>query len=223
MVAVLVLVGCERAGASPPSPAQPSASVPAAPSAPAPAAPADTKAKEPSAVNPTTPKRDWSEIVKTPGAEVATLALGCFWSPEEEFRKVKGVIDTEVGYTGGNTKNPTYKDVCTDTTGHAEALQIVFDPKVITYDEILDLFWQMHDPTQIDRQGPDVGTQYRTAIFTTNDAQQKSAKASKERWQKQFKKPIATEIVKLEVFYPAEEYHQRYWEKRGGGSCKVGH
>jgi peptide methionine sulfoxide reductase msrA/msrB len=154
--------------------------------------------------------------------EKATFAAGCFWGVEEAFRKVKGVVNTRVGYTGGRTKNPTYEDVCTNTTGHAEAIEVEFDPSKITYAELLDVFWKMHDPTTLNRQGPDVGTQYRSAIFTHDGAQEEAAKASKARLDgsEAYKGRIVTEITPAGEFYPAEEYHQRYHEKRGGGSCR---
>jgi peptide-methionine (S)-S-oxide reductase len=132
-----------------------------------------------------------------------------------------GVLDAIVGYTGGNLPNPTYRDVCTDSTGHAEALEITFDPGKISYDQLLDHFWQMHDPTTLNRQGPDFGTQYRSAIFFLNAEQEKAAHASRQRWQARFSKPIATEIVPASTFYRAEEYHQRYLEKKGLSSCHL--
>lgn len=153
--------------------------------------------------------------------ETATFAAGCFWGVEAEFRNVKGVVSTMVGYTGGNSKNPSYEDVCTDRTGHAEAVQIEFDPSKITYEKLLDVFWNLHDPTQLNRQGPDVGTQYRSAIFYHNDAQKKKALESKEKLQKKYKNEITTEIAPASAFYKAEEYHQRYLEKRGQATCRI--
>ena len=153
--------------------------------------------------------------------EVATFAAGCFWGVEDVFMTLKGVLETEVGYTGGTTENPTYKDVCYKNTGHAEALKITFDPSVITYDQLLDFFWRMHDPTTFNRQGPDVGSQYRSAIFTHSPAQEEQAKASKEKAQSQFPKKIVTFIEPAPVFYPAEEYHQKYFQKNGGGGCHI--
>ncbi len=144
---------------------------------------------------------------------IATFAAGCFWGVEAMYRQLPGVIDAAAGYTGGRTANPTYEDVCTDKTGHAEALRVVFDPKRISYDELVDFFWKMHDPTQVNRQGPDVGTQYRSAIFYHTPEQQRIAIASRERAQAQFSEPIATEIVAAPTFYPAEAYHQRYFER----------
>lgn len=153
----------------------------------------------------------------------ATFAAGCFWGVEDVFRKMPGVIDTQVGYTGGRTVNPTYQDVCTDTTGHAEAIEITFDPVKVSYGKLLDLFWQMHDPTQVDRQGPDVGTQYRSAIFYHSPEQKDVAEASKTALDKsgKYKKPVATQIVPAMPFYRAEEYHQRYFEKNGGPACHL--
>ena len=155
--------------------------------------------------------------------EKAIFAAGCFWGVESAFREVKGVKQTAVGYSGGHTKNPTYKDVCTDKTGHAEVVEVEFDPSVVSYDDLLNVFWQSHDPTQVNRQGPDYGTQYRSAIFYLTPQQEAAAKASKERLQKsgQFKKPIATEITPASEFYRAEEYHQQYLEKRGMAHCRI--
>lgn len=153
--------------------------------------------------------------------EKATFAAGCFWGVEEAFRHVKGVVDTAVGYCGGQTKDPTYEDVCTDRTGHAEAVQVEFDPAQVSYDQLLDVFWQAHDPTTLNRQGPDVGTQYRSAIFFHTPEQQAAAHASKQRLEQsgRLRRPIVTEIVPAAPFYRAEEYHQRYLERRGMASC----
>ncbi|MBM4151958.1 MAG: peptide-methionine (S)-S-oxide reductase MsrA [Kiritimatiellaceae bacterium] len=158
------------------------------------------------------------QTVKT---EKATFAAGCFWGVEDLFRKVKGVLDTQVGYTGGQTTNPTYKQVCTATTGHAEALEITFDPTVASYKTLVELFFKMHDPTQVDRQGPDIGPQYRSAIFYHSAEQQVIAQEVKDALQisGKYKKPIATQIVPGATFYRAEEYHQRYFEKNGGPAC----
>lgn len=155
--------------------------------------------------------------------EKATFAAGCFWGVEANFRKVKGVIATAVGYTGGNFENPTYKDVCTGRTGHAEAVDILFDPAVVSYEQLLEVFWNIHDPTTTNRQGPDIGTQYRSAIFYHNEEQRSTTIASKERAQSsgKFKKPIVTEIVPASTFYRAEEYHQQYFEKGGMGGCRI--
>lgn len=156
-------------------------------------------------------------------AEKATFAAGCFWGVEATFRALPGVKSTRVGYIGGTTVNPTYKDVCTDRTGHAEAVEVTFDPTQISYDQLLNVFWENHDPTQVNRQGPDFGTQYRTAIFFHSPEQEKQARASKEALEKshKFSKPIATQIVAAPTFYEAEDYHQQYLEKKGLASCHI--
>ncbi|WP_268542523.1 peptide-methionine (S)-S-oxide reductase MsrA [Candidatus Nitrosotenuis cloacae] len=147
----------------------------------------------------------------------ATFGAGCFWCVEDVFRKTKGVTSTAVGYSGGWKKNPTYEDVCTDTTGHAEVVQVEYDPNQITYEQILDVFWNSHDPTTPNRQGPDVGTQYRSVIFCHDSEQQKTADASKEKLERlgRFPKKIVTEIKPASEFYKAEEYHQQYYAKCG--------
>jgi len=152
-------------------------------------------------------------------SEVATFGAGCFWGVEAAFRRVPGVIDAAVGYSGGHTQNPTYKDVCTDGTGHAEVVQVTFDPAKVSYEQLLETFWGVHDPTQVNRQGPDFGTQYRTAIFFHSSEQEQIAKKSREAASARFKRPIATEITPAGPFFRAEEYHQRYLEKRGAQSC----
>jgi peptide-methionine (S)-S-oxide reductase len=153
----------------------------------------------------------------------ATFGAGCFWGVEEDFRKVPGVLQTAVGYSGGKTDNPTYEDVCSDETGHAEVVEVEYDPAQVTYDRLLDVFWNGHNPTQLNRQGPDVGTQYRSAIFFHDPEQEAAAKASRERLEKsgRYNRPIVTEITPAGRFWRAEEYHQKYFEKRGGGSCHV--
>jgi peptide-methionine (S)-S-oxide reductase len=153
----------------------------------------------------------------------ATFAAGCFWGVEATFRQLPGVTSTRVGYTGGNFTNPTYKDVCTDRTGHAEAVEVQYDPAKISYDQLLNVFWENHDPTQLNRQGPDYGTQYRSAIFFDSPEQEKQAKASKEKLGKSgtFIKPIVTQIVPETTFFEAEDYHQQYLEKRGLASCHI--
>jgi peptide-methionine (S)-S-oxide reductase len=155
--------------------------------------------------------------------EKATFAAGCFWGVEATFRQITGVKSTRVGYTGGKTANPTYKDVCTDRTGHAEAVEVEYDPTQVSYEQLLDVFWGNHDPTQLNRQGPDFGTQYRSAIFYHSPAQQQAAQASKTALEKsgQSSRPIVTEIVPAGTFYPAEDYHQQYLEKRGLASCHI--
>jgi peptide-methionine (S)-S-oxide reductase len=155
--------------------------------------------------------------------EKATFAAGCFWGVEAAFRQTKGVISTTVGYTGGATKNPTYEQVCTDSTGHAEAVEVEYDPAELSYDQLLTVFWENHDPTQRNRQGPDFGSQYRSAIFYHSPEQQATATASKDRLETsgKFKRPIVTEIVPAAEFFRAEEYHQQYLEKRGQASCHI--
>jgi peptide-methionine (S)-S-oxide reductase len=144
----------------------------------------------------------------------AIFAAGCFWGVESNFRKLKGVISTRVGYTGGNFENPTYKAVCSHKTGHAEAIEITFDPSIVSYDELLEISWSTHDPTTMNRQGPDIGTQYRSAIFYLNEEQKQKAESSKLEASKRFKNPIVTQIVPASKFWKAEEYHQQYNEKR---------
>jgi peptide-methionine (S)-S-oxide reductase len=160
---------------------------------------------------------------KKPPTETATFAAGCFWGVEELFRAIPGVVDTMVGYTGGTTVNPSYEQVCTDATGHAEAVQIVFNPAIISYEKLLDLFWSNHNPTTKNKQGPDVGSQYRSVIFYESDAQKKVAEQSKAALEKSgiWKDPIVTEIVPAQHFYGAEDYHQQYLAKRGLGSCHL--
>jgi peptide-methionine (S)-S-oxide reductase len=155
--------------------------------------------------------------------EKATFAAGCFWGVEESLRTLKGVVSTKVGYTGGSLKNPTYEDVCTDKTGHTEAVEIIFDPAEITYGQLLDLFWKIHDPTQLNRQGPDKGSQYRSAIFYHSKEQETVALASKQKLEESrvYKNKIVTQIVPAQEFYPAEEYHQQYLKKRGLPGCKI--
>ncbi|HUA05302.1 MAG TPA: peptide-methionine (S)-S-oxide reductase MsrA [Solirubrobacteraceae bacterium] len=153
------------------------------------------------------------------GAQRATFAAGCFWGVEAAFREIEGVVATRVGYTGGGTTDPTYEEVCSDKTGHAEAVQVWFDPSVVSYDELLATFWSVHDPTQRNRQGWDFGSQYRSAIFFHDADQQEQAIASRDKLQGNRSKPIATEIVPAPAFYDAEEYHQRYHEKHGGAVC----
>jgi peptide-methionine (S)-S-oxide reductase len=155
--------------------------------------------------------------------EKATFAAGCFWGVEAAFRQVPGVLDAAVGYSGGGFPNPTYEDVCTGRTGHAESVQVEFDPARVSYDQLLDVFWENHDPTTVNRQGPDVGTQYRSVIFVEGPEQEKAAKESKERLEKsgRFRRPIVTEIAPAQPFWRAEDYHQRYLEKRGLAHCKI--
>ena len=147
----------------------------------------------------------------------ATFAAGCFWHVEALFRKIKGVSDVSAGYVGGNLQNPTYEDVCSDKSGHAEAVQIEYEPSEVSYEDLLNVFWENHNPTTLNRQGPDIGTQYRSAIFFHDAEQKKIAKESKDQLTKseKFSKPIVTQIVPASIFYRAEEYHQRYFEKQG--------
>lgn len=155
--------------------------------------------------------------------EKATFAAGCFWGVEAEFRMVPGVVATAVGYEGGSRDNPTYKEVCSGRTGHAEAVEVEFDPDRVTYEQLLTVFWENHDPTQVDRQGPDVGTQYRTAIFFHSPEQEKAATISKDDLEAsgRFRRPVATGIVPSIGFWKAEDYHQQYLEKRGLATCHI--
>ena len=152
---------------------------------------------------------------------LATFGAGCFWGVEVAFRQVPGVSDAAVGYCGGTLENPTYQDVCTGTTGHAEVVEVEFEPDQVAFETLLDLFWQYHDPTTLNRQGPDVGTQYRAAIFFHSPEQQQVAEVSRAAAQERIPRPIATEITEASTFYRAEEYHQQYLEKRGLGSCHL--
>lgn len=152
---------------------------------------------------------------------IATFAAGCFWGVEKRFRQLNGVQSTRVGYANGTTKDPTYKQVCTGKTGHAEVIEVTFDPNVISYDALLDAFWHMHNPTTLNKQGGDIGSQYRSAIFYHDEQQRQQAGSSKQAMNesKHFSSPIVTEITAADVFYPAEEYHQCYLEKKGAKSC----
>lgn len=153
--------------------------------------------------------------------EKATFAAGCFWGVEAAFRQIKGVVSTQAGYIGGDMENPTYENVCTDETGHAEAVEVTYNPDKVSYEELLDVFWQNHNPTQLNRQGPDVGTQYRSAIFYHNEKQKKVAEKSLKEQQKKYKNKIVTEIKPASKFHRAEEYHQQYLEKRGLSTCHI--
>lgn len=156
-------------------------------------------------------------------SETAIFAAGCFWGVEEYYSRIKGVINSESGYTGGTTKNPTYKEISTGKTGHAESVRIVFDPKAVSYERLLQHFWEMHDPTSLNKQGNDTGSQYRSAIFYTNPKQESAAKVSLERLAKsgKYSKKIVTEILPAAQFYPAEEYHQDYLKKNPRGYCHI--
>lgn len=155
--------------------------------------------------------------------KVATFAAGCFWGIEDKFMKISGVISTRVGYLGGKMKNPTYKDVCGGNTGHHEAVEITYNPEEISYSKLLKVFWEIHDPTTRNRQGPDMGEQYHSVIFYHNDEQKKEAEESKEDLQNSgvYKNVIVTDIEKISTFYEAEEYHQHYIKKNRGGVCKI--
>lgn len=154
----------------------------------------------------------------------ATFGAGCFWGVEAAYRQIPGVLSTAVGYLGGTLENPTYYDVCTGRTGHAEVVQVEYDPSRLTYDDLLTVFWENHDPTTLNRQGPDVGTQYRSAIFYHDDEQKEAAIKSKEERDRsgRYRRPIVTEITPATEFYMAEDYHQQYLEKRGLSSCHIG-
>ncbi|MEO8287649.1 MAG: peptide-methionine (S)-S-oxide reductase MsrA [Chloroflexota bacterium] len=153
----------------------------------------------------------------------ATFGAGCFWGVEAAYRQIKGVVSTAVGYSGGTLDNPTYRDVCSDRTGHAEVVQVTYDPARVSYQDLLKVFWENHDPTTLNRQGPDIGSQYRSAIFYHTPEQEAIARASKEKLNasRNYRRPIVTEITPAAQFYPAEEYHQQYLEKRGLSTCHI--
>ena len=159
----------------------------------------------------------------TPDTETAIFAAGCFWGVQEYFSRVKGVMKSESGYTGGTKKNPTYEEVCTGKTGHAESVRVTFDPKVVSYERLLQHFWGMHDPTSLNKQGNDIGSQYRSAIFYTNPKQEMDARSSLEKLVKsgRYSKKIVTEILPAKEYYPAEEYHQNYLKKNPHGYCHI--
>ena len=161
-------------------------------------------------------------MTDTQRTEQATFAAGCFWGVEAEFRQIPGVIATTVGYTGGRADHPSYEQVCSHTTGHAEAVLVEYDPAQVTYDQLLDAFWQLHDPTQLNRQGPDVGDQYRSAIFFHSPEQKEVALRTKAEVQARTRGNVVTLIEPAPGFYEAEDYHQQYLEKRGRASCHVG-
>ncbi len=169
----------------------------------------------------TTQTNDEGQGEREMATETATFGAGCFWGVEETFRTTPGVTDTEVGYAGGQTENPTYKEVCSHGTGHAEVVQLQYDPEQISYEELLAIFFEMHDPTQVNRQGPDVGDQYRSVIFYHTDEQKQAAEEMKSELDAsgQYARPIATQIEPAPTFWPAEDYHQEYLKKRGGGAC----
>lgn len=155
--------------------------------------------------------------------EKATFAAGCFWGVEDAFMQLPGVIATQVGYIGGHTENPTYREVCGGDTGHAEAVEVTFDPARISYEQLLKVFWSIHDPTTLNRQGPDIGDQYRSAIFYHSPQQERAARESMQRLEDSacLPRPVVTQIVPAAPFYSAEEYHQKYFQKQGGGSCHI--
>ena len=157
-------------------------------------------------------------------SKIATFGAGCFWGVEAAYRQIPGVLSTRVGYLGGTMENPTYKDVCSGRTGHAEVVEATYDPARLTYDDLLTVFWENHDPTTLNRQGPDVGVQYRSAIFYHDDEQKAAAEASKAERDRsgRYRRPIVTEITPASQFYEAEDYHQQYLEKRGLASCHIG-
>ncbi len=153
----------------------------------------------------------------------AIFAAGCFWGVEDAFRQVDGVLSTRVGYTGGHTSGPTYKEVCSGRTGHAEAVEVIYDPDKVTYRDLLGVIWTNHDPTQLNRQGPDFGTQYRSAIYVRDDDQKQAALESKDELERsgRLRRPVVTEITPASEFYEAEDYHQQYFEKQGISHCRI--
>ena len=155
--------------------------------------------------------------------EKATFGAGCFWGVQAEFDKVEGVVSTQVGFMGGTLENPSYRDVCGHKTGHAEVVEVTFDPEKVPYEKLLDVFWSVHDPTTLNRQGPDVGDQYRSAIFYHSEEQKAAAEASKAAQERsgRFRRPIVTQVVPAQTFWRAEDYHQKYLEKRGAASCHI--
>jgi peptide-methionine (S)-S-oxide reductase len=169
-------------------------------------------------------KGEEMETSNTTTPKIATFGAGCFWGVEAAYRQVPGVLSTRVGYLGGTMENPTYRDVCSGRTGHAEVVEVSYDPSRLTYDDLLTVFWENHDPTTLNRQGPDVGEQYRSAVFYHDDEQKAAAEASKEERDKsgKYRRPIVTEITPASSFYEAEDYHQQYLEKRGLATCHIG-
>jgi peptide-methionine (S)-S-oxide reductase len=164
-----------------------------------------------------------TDTTNTTTTEKATFGAGCFWGVEADFRQIQGVKSTRVGYAGGRTANPTYRDVCSHTTGHAEVVEVTYDPTRVSYNDLLNVFWENHDPTQLNRQGPDVGDQYRTVIFYHSPEQEAAARASKERLAAsgKYRRPIVTQIEPAPTFHEAEDYHQQYLEKRGLSTCAI--
>jgi peptide-methionine (S)-S-oxide reductase len=214
LLLALLLATLLAACSAPPSPSSP------APAQPAPSATAVPEPKKEAAPVPQ-PKND-AAPAPAASTEKATFATGCFWCSEAIIQRLPGVISVRSGYTGGTVAKPSYEDVCTGSTGHAEAIEITFDPKTITYETLLDWFWRMHDPTTLNRQGPDAGTQYRSAIFYHSDAQRAAAEKSKKDAQSAFKDPIVTEITKAGPFYAAEDYHQGFYNgHKTQGYCRA--
>lgn len=209
-----LVVGCRSAGTGTSAKVEPTSPAPAV----ADGTPAVVKSgvgTDPGGVGMGTP------LVPKAGDELAAFAGGCFWGTEDTFRHVPGVVATAVGYTGGHTKDPTYEDVCSHTTGHAETVLVEFDPKAVTYAQLLDVFFENHDPTTMNRQGPDVGSQYRSEVFTFSKAQSEAADAAIARAEKRLGKHVVTAITPIGAFYKAEDYHQQWDEKAGKKSCKI--
>jgi peptide-methionine (S)-S-oxide reductase len=205
--------GCHSANATTPPTDAPAAA--AAQKAPAPKAPVTHVGTNPGRAG------DGSPLVPTGRDKLAAFAAGCFWGVEDAFRHVPGVVSTAVGYAGGHTASPSYEEVCTHTTGHAETVLVEYDPTHIPYEQLLRVFWKIHDPTQGDRQGPDVGDSYRSVIFTFDDEQSAAARASKQAEQKHLDNPITTEVRPMGPFYKAEGYHQQYAERTGHHGCPI--
>lgn len=212
---LFVLAGCHGAMAPLSDSATDSPAPPGARVAPSPAKANTRPGTEPGRAGAGTP------LSPRDGAELAAFAEGCFWGSEDTFRQVPGVLATAVGYSGGHTDNPTYDSVCAHTTGHAETVLVEFDPKKVTYDRLLEIFFATHDPTTKDRQGPDVGDQYRSAVFTFSEGQTAAARAAASRVEAELKQPVTTEIRPMARFWKAEEYHQQYDEKSGTRSCPL--
>jgi peptide-methionine (S)-S-oxide reductase len=194
--------------------ADPSTTNPASASSPTLAAPAHV-GTDPGHVGYGTP------LTPHPGNQLAAFSAGCFWGVEDAFRHVPGVVSTAVGFTGGHTDDPTYEKVCTHTTGHAETVLVEFDPRRVPYEQLLRVFFKIHDPTEVDKQGPDVGDQYRSAIFTFSDEEAAAARAAKQAEERSLGKQVATEIRPIGAFYKAEDYHQQYSERTGSHACPI--
>ena len=208
--AFVLLAACRSSGTTSTATSEPTAPAPVAS-----AAPKSHIGTDPGGVGMGTP------LTPKPGHELAAFAEGCFWGTEDTFRQVPGVTATAVGYTGGHTKNPTYEDVCSHTTGHAETALVEYDPKLVSYERLLEIFFDSHDPTTLDRQGPDVGDQYRSAIFTFSKEQDALARDAIARTEKRLGKHVTTAVSTIGPFYVAEDYHQQWDEKAGKKSCKI--